>query len=158
MVVKDDDLDPSRVYCLEPLSLLLGILVWDGADEVVALAVDDLVRMWSDDDLVDQQFREPSLSGSTLTVSGKEAGLGDEDQITVQVSATVACVNRGDHNPEAANKQTFGAGADVPVQNGKANYTVTVPINFQPKCSPPMTLVVLNGTVTDVTNGISAAF
>jgi hypothetical protein len=37
---------------------LLRILVWDGADEVVTPAVDDLVRMWSDDDLVDQQFRE----------------------------------------------------------------------------------------------------
>jgi hypothetical protein len=99
-----------------------------------------------------------SLSGSTLTVSGKEAGLGDETQITVEVSATVACVNRGDHNPSAANKQTFGAGTDVPVQNGKANYTVTVPINFQPKCSAPMTLVLVSGTVTDTTNGISATF
>jgi hypothetical protein len=99
-----------------------------------------------------------SLSGSTLTVSGKEAGLGDEDQITVEVTADVVCVNRGNHNPEAANKQTFGAGADVPVQNGKANYSIEVQIVFQPKCSPPMTLVVLNGTVTDVTNGISATF
>ena len=34
-----DDLDPSLVHRLEPLSLLLGILVWDGADEVVAPAV-----------------------------------------------------------------------------------------------------------------------
>jgi hypothetical protein len=28
-----DDLDPSLVHRLEPLSLSLGILVWDGADE-----------------------------------------------------------------------------------------------------------------------------
>ena len=34
-----DDLDPSLVHRLEPLSLLLRILVWDGADEVVAPAV-----------------------------------------------------------------------------------------------------------------------
>ena len=34
-----NDLDPSLVYRLEPLSLLLRILVWDGADEVVAPAV-----------------------------------------------------------------------------------------------------------------------
>ena len=34
-----DDLDPSLMHRLEPLSLLLGILVWDGADEVVAPAV-----------------------------------------------------------------------------------------------------------------------
>ena len=40
-----DDLDPRRVHRLEPLSLLPGILVWDGADEVVALAVFvDLVK------------------------------------------------------------------------------------------------------------------
>ena len=54
-----DDLDPSLMHSLESLSLLLGILVWDGSDEVVTLAVlVDLVGMWSDDDLVDQQFRE----------------------------------------------------------------------------------------------------
>jgi hypothetical protein len=46
------------VHCLEPLGLLLEILVWDGADGVVPPAVDDLVRMRSDDDLVDQQFGE----------------------------------------------------------------------------------------------------
>jgi hypothetical protein len=46
------------VHCLEPLGFHLGMLVWDGADEVVPPAVDDLVGMWSDDDLVDQQFRE----------------------------------------------------------------------------------------------------
>ena len=51
-----DDLDPSRVHRLEPLSLLLGILVRDGADGVVAPTVDDLVRMRSDDDLVDQHL------------------------------------------------------------------------------------------------------
>jgi hypothetical protein len=33
-----DDLDPSLVHRLEPLSLLLGILVRDGADEVVGPA------------------------------------------------------------------------------------------------------------------------
>jgi hypothetical protein len=36
-----NDLDPSLVHRLEPLSLLLGILVWDGADGV-AVDVDDL--------------------------------------------------------------------------------------------------------------------
>jgi hypothetical protein len=55
------DLDPSLVHRLEPLSLLLRILVWDGADEVVAPAVLlDLVRMRSDDDLVDQHLGERS--------------------------------------------------------------------------------------------------
>jgi len=46
-----DDLDPRLVHCLEPLSLLLRILVWDGADEVVAPAVLlDLARMPPDED------------------------------------------------------------------------------------------------------------
>ena len=34
-----DDLDPSLVHRLEPFSLLLGVLVWDGADGVAALAL-----------------------------------------------------------------------------------------------------------------------
>jgi hypothetical protein len=44
--------DPSFVHRLEPLSLLLGILVWDSADGVMPPAVDDLVWLWSDDDPV----------------------------------------------------------------------------------------------------------
>ena len=52
-----DDLDPSLVHRLEPLSLSLRILVWDGADEVVAPAVlVDLARMPLDDDLVHQHL------------------------------------------------------------------------------------------------------
>jgi hypothetical protein len=51
------DIDPSLVHRLEPLSLLLRILVWDGADGVVAPAVlVDLVGMRSDDDPVDQHL------------------------------------------------------------------------------------------------------
>ena len=52
-----DDLDPSLVYRLEPLSLALGILVCDRADEVVAPAVlVDLARVPLDDDLVHQHL------------------------------------------------------------------------------------------------------
>src|SRR5215217_9088657 len=51
-----DDLDPSLVHRLESLSLLLRISVRDSADEVLPPAVDDLVGMWSDDDLVDQHL------------------------------------------------------------------------------------------------------
>ena len=54
-----DDLDPGLVHRLEALSLLLRILVWDGADEVVAPAVlVDLVRVPLDDDLVHQRAAE----------------------------------------------------------------------------------------------------
>ena len=57
-----NDLDPSLVHRLEPLSLLLGILVWDGADGVAALALavggSPPSRAGADDDLVDQHLRK----------------------------------------------------------------------------------------------------
>ena len=53
-----NDLDPSLVHRLEPLSLLPGILVSDRANGVVAPAgLVDLVTMQSDDDLVQQHLR-----------------------------------------------------------------------------------------------------
>ena len=96
-----------------------------------------------------------SISGDTLTVSGKEAGLGNEDQIHVVVTADAACINPGGNHPEADNKESFNAAGDFPVQNGKANFSLTVVAAFQPNCSPPMTVVWSNVVVTDTTNGIS---
>src|SRR5215475_7204668 len=40
-----------------------------------------------------------TTSGNTLTVDGKEAGLGDEDQITVVVTADALCINSGGNHP-----------------------------------------------------------
>jgi hypothetical protein len=94
-------------------------------------------------------------TGNSLTVSGKEAGLGNEDQVHIEVSATAACLNPGQNFPQAANKQTVTAAGDFPVQNGKANFSLTLTATFQPKCSPPMTVVFGDVTVTDTTNGIS---
>jgi hypothetical protein len=92
--------------------------------------------------------------GNTLTISGKEAGLGNEDQVHIVVNATAQCINPGDHHPKAANKQSVSAEGDFPVQNGKANFELTVTATFQPDCTPPMTLVFTDVTVTDTTNGI----
>ena len=97
-------------------------------------------------------------SGNTLTVTGKEAGLGNEDQIHIVLTATAECINRGGKNPSAANKQSVSAAGDFPVQNGKANFTLSVTATFQPNCSPPMTVRFTNVTVTDTTNGISKSF
>jgi hypothetical protein len=36
---------------------------------------------------------------NTLTVSGKEAGLGDESQVHIVVSATAECINPGHNHP-----------------------------------------------------------
>jgi hypothetical protein len=94
-------------------------------------------------------------SGDSLIVSGKEAGLGNETQITVTATAQAACLNPGQNFPSASNKQTVTASDTVPVQNGKANFSLTLTASFQPKCSPPMTVVFGDVTVTDVTNGIS---
>lgn len=80
-------------------------------------------------------------SGNTLTVSGKVAGLGSESQIQVTISADAACLNPGGNFPEAENKETFTASALVPVQNGKANFRLTLTATFQPRCAPPMSVV-----------------
>jgi hypothetical protein len=95
------------------------------------------------------------VAGSTLTVSAKEAGLGDEAQIAAQLSATAQCINPGGNNPQAANKASFTTTATEPVQNGQATYTISGTFAFQPSCSPPMTVQVTSVTLTDVTNGLT---
>jgi hypothetical protein len=92
---------------------------------------------------------------NTLTVEGKEAGLGDEDQIHVEVSATALCINPGSKHPKAANKVDVTAAEDIPVQNGKAIFSIDLTATFQPQCSPPMTVQFTDITVTDTTNNIS---
>jgi hypothetical protein len=99
-----------------------------------------------------------SREGNSLTVSGKEAGLGDEDQVHIVVTATAACINPGQHHPKAANKESVSAEGLFPVQNGKADFSLTVTATFQPNCTPPMTVVFSNVTVTDTTSGISKSF
>ena len=97
-----------------------------------------------------------SISGNTLTVSGKEAGLGDEAQIHVELSATALCINNGGNHPKAVNKASVTAAGDFPVQNGKADFTLSGTATFQPECSPPMTVSFTDITVTDTTNGLVA--
>lgn len=99
-----------------------------------------------------------SRSGDSLTVTGKEAGLGNLEQVHIVVEATAACLNPGQKFPKAANKQSVSAEGDFPVQNGKANFSLTLTATFQPKCSPPMSVVFGDVTVTDTTNGISKTF
>jgi hypothetical protein len=91
----------------------------------------------------------------SLIVSGKEAGLGDEAQVHIVVTATAVCINPGGNHPKAVNKESVSAEGDFPVQNGKAEFSLTLTATFQPECSPPMTVEFRNVTVTDETNGIS---
>jgi hypothetical protein len=97
-------------------------------------------------------------TGNSLTVSGKIAGLGNETQVEVQITVEAQCVNPGGNEPAADNKESFSAAGTFPVQNGKANYTLTVTAVFQPNCSGPMTIEFSNLTVTDVSHGISQFF
>jgi len=97
-----------------------------------------------------------TASGAAVMVSAKEAGLGDEAQIHVTLTGDALCINGGGQHPKAVNKASVVAAADVPVQNGKADYTLTATAVFQPDCSPPMTVQFANLLVTDTTNGLTA--
>ena len=81
-----------------------------------------------------------STSGNTATASGKVAGLGQVEEITVTVDGFAECVNPGNKKPSADNKDEFSATATVPVQNGKANFSVLLTATFQPDCTPPMSV------------------
>jgi len=99
---------------------------------------------------------QATVDGTTLTVTGKEAGLGDELQAHVTATATAQCRNPGGNDPQAGNKQSFTAAGDFPVMNGKLYFSLDLAATFQPSCSPPMTVVWLSPVVvTDETNGIT---
>jgi hypothetical protein len=99
-----------------------------------------------------------TVSGATITVSAKEAGLGDEPQIHVVLSGTATCVNGGGNQPQAANKTTFSVAADEPVQNGHSDYTLSATAVFDPSspCPGPMLVAFTDVTLTDATNGLTA--
>ena len=80
--------------------------------------------------------------GDTLEVEGKVAGLGNEEQIFVEVSALAECVNPGGNRPSADNKDEVSVSGEFPVQNGKANFSLVLDgaAQIQPSCDPPMTI------------------
>jgi hypothetical protein len=94
----------------------------------------------------------------SLTVFGKEAGLGNEAQVHIVVTATALCINPGDHHPKAANKESVSSEGDFPVQNGRANFSLTLTATFQPDCTPPMTVAFTDVQVCDTTNSICSKF
>lgn len=97
-----------------------------------------------------------AVFGSSLTVSFKEAGLGDEAQVHVVLTADVQCVNPGGNDPAAGNKQTVSVAGDFPVQRGSASGELTLTPVLQPSCSPPMTLRFSNVSLVDETSGATA--
>ncbi|MGH3085097.1 MAG: hypothetical protein ACRDNP_13805 [Gaiellaceae bacterium] len=125
-----------------------------GAVLVTAAAVAVPVAIAGSPHFINSAF-QLSIDGNTLTVSGKEAGLGDELQIEVTVTADAACINPGGNHPKAGNKESFSATGLFPVQNGKADFSLELTATFQPDCTPPMTVVWSNITVVDETNGLT---
>jgi hypothetical protein len=95
-----------------------------------------------------------TTSGNTLTVSCKEAGLGDELTVDIRITADALCINPGGQHPKAVNKASINTVFPETVQNGKLEFTETLTATFQPDCTPPMTVEFRNVTVTDLTNGI----
>jgi hypothetical protein len=93
-------------------------------------------------------------SGNSVTVSGKLAGLGSEPQVHIVVSMFGECINPGSKKPQAGNKESFSATGDFPVQNGKAEFSLTVTATFKPDCTPPMTLVLSDVTCCDTTHDL----
>lgn len=96
--------------------------------------------------------------GNTLTVTGKIAGLGDEDQVHVVLSADAGCYNRGGNHPQAENKDAVLAEGDFPVdQTGKVYFTLSGTATFDPSapCPNPLEIRYSNIVVTDTTHGIS---
>ena len=120
-------------------SVVLATPAWAGAPHFV----DDTVQA--------------TVDGNSVTVVGKEAGLGNEAQIEVTVTGLAACINPGGNHPQAANKESFSATGTFPVQNGKAYFELTMTATFSPSCSPPMSVAWSDIVVTDTTNGISVA-
>ena len=99
---------------------------------------------------------DASRSGNTLSVTFKEAGLGNEAQVHVVLSADALCINNGGKHPKAVNKASLQSADDFPVQNGKAEGELTVTATFQPECSPPMTVQFTNVSLEDETSGATA--
>jgi hypothetical protein len=110
-------------------------------------------------------------SNGTLTVSWKEAGLGDNQLINYTASAdataTYVCVNRGGANPSASNKTTVSgpvsaSGSFSSGKNGSITGSLTVtppgPGSFSCPAGQSRELAQVtytNVAITDNTNGIT---
>jgi hypothetical protein len=99
-----------------------------------------------------------TIDGNTITAEGREAGLGNVDQVHIVLSATALCINGGGRHPRAVNKTGVAAGGDFPVQNGHADFWLSGTATFEPSCSPPMTVQFTDITVTDTTSGVTYTY
>lgn len=110
-------------------------------------------------------------NSGALAVSFDERGLGNENvdyTLTADSTALYACINRGGHNPSAANKQSFkddvSGGGSFEVKNGRVQGTIIAgPISAGSFSCPGGQKLVLasvsytNIVLTDTTNGVQAS-
>ncbi len=94
-----------------------------------------------------------SVTSNSITVSFKEAGLGNSlNSVNISVSGSAECINPGSHHPKAANKTAESASGTFNVSNGQATGSLTmVATNISPPCSPPMVIAWTDLVVTDTT-------
>jgi hypothetical protein len=100
-------------------------------------------------------------TGDNVTVTFKEAGLGNTQTVTVQASAqttaSYACFNNGGKNPSAENKRSVqslvsASGNFTADKNGSISGTLTLtPPDPNFSCPGGQTLVRLSLTYTNVT-------
>jgi hypothetical protein len=95
------------------------------------------------------------VTASSLTVSFKEVGLGNEPTVDIKVTATAQCINGGAKHPKAANKEGTEASGTFNVNNGQATGSLTAYTTLS--CSPPMTIVWTDVVLTDTSNSTSVA-
>jgi hypothetical protein len=110
-------------------------------------------------------------NGGTLTVSFKEAGLGDNQNVhyvaSADATAQYACVNGGGRHPQATNKENVSGpvSAEGTFSSGKngaisSSLTISPPSAGDFSCPPGQRLVFAsvsysNVAITDTTNGVS---
>lgn len=110
-----------------------------------------------------------SISGSVVTVTWKEAGLGNGDvSYTASALATARfqCVNRGNQCPQAANKQDVSSNVSTNGTFSPRNGTITAFLTIGPPTStlvcpgnqvPQLVRVIYTDiALSDLTNGIDA--
>jgi len=103
-------------------------------------------------------------TGAYNVANFKEAGLGNLGVTSISItlsataSATYACVNGGSNHPKATNKESVEANVSstgtFPIRNGSTTGSLSVgppPAGpFTPSCSPPMTVVLISVSYTNV--------
>jgi uncharacterized cupredoxin-like copper-binding protein len=93
-----------------------------------------------------------SVTSNSITVSFKEAGLGNSlSSVNISLAGTAECINGGSNHPKATNKESVSASGTFNVSNGNATGMLTMTATLSPPCSPPMEICWTGLSITDTT-------